>query len=117
MQLIPLSIFSVLDYELNRLYVLFSNYSQLSNIDGQSVETISKDEVLQFPQLMYNPLKERIVEVLQLNEIITFEELVVALQKFSVNYPKTGKIKRMCTSSIGMLPLFSYLSNSILVQL
>ena len=84
-----------MDYELNKLYIRFSQYAQLTNIDGREELTIRKEELLQFPQLAYNPLKERIVQVLQLNEIITFDELVDALQKFSVNYPKAGKIKRM----------------------
>jgi Ca2+-binding EF-hand superfamily protein len=65
----------------------------MSMIDGREVPTITREQVLKFPELAHNPLRYRIVDVLKINDVLTFDELVDSLQKFSVNYPKPEKIK------------------------
>ena len=74
-------------------------YQQLTILEGREVAAITRDHVLKFPELRFNPLKKRLADVLKINEVLTFDELVDSLQKLSINYPKPEKIKSKCVSS------------------
>ena len=95
----------VLDYEIRALYSRFSQLDKVVSEEG--LEMVRVASVLTLPEFKWNPLRRRIMQVLKLPVAVTFDELLKALQVFSINYPKEEKVKCKYNTFTHILVAFS----------
>jgi Ca2+-binding EF-hand superfamily protein len=77
--------------EVRRMYLRFIK------LDSRKVGTVSKEDVMRIPELAMNPLVDRIMHVLGLENRsrLNFTEFLQSLAPFSRSAPKELKLKGM----------------------
>ncbi|KAL0484959.1 calcineurin subunit CNB1 [Acrasis kona] len=78
----------------NEIKQLYSRFSRMPRIETEDkVIKISEKSMFDIPEFKHNPLKKRISKVLKIPKYLTFDEMLIYLQVFSMNYPKEEKVK------------------------
>ena len=94
--IVPLTVIEVENYKMVTLFdegQIQQLYTKYKMIDSSEIDFIKREDVFLLDEFRYHPLQSRLLDVLSLPEIVTFEQFVKSLSVFSSSATKDEKLR------------------------